>query len=80
MLTNVEKRDIISVVTASAVARRIPRSAVTFSIMLEEVEIFSFSFLDNEGGDIMDYLTWQDLVSIAMLVFSVISCFYNKKR
>ena len=55
MLTNVEKRDIISMVTALAVTQRIPRSAVTFSIKFEEVEIFSFSFLDNEGGDTYVY-------------------------
>ena len=61
-----------------AVAQRVLRSAVTFSIMFEEVEIF-FSFLNIEGGDIMDYITWQDLLAIAMLIFAIISCFNKKK-
>ena len=41
---------------------------------------FSFSFLDNEGGDIMDYLTWNDAIQIALLVFAILSCFSNKKK
>ena len=28
----------------------------------------------------MDVVTWSDLLQIALLVFAIISCFYNKKR
>jgi hypothetical protein len=32
-----------------------------------------------EGGDTMQYITWNDLIQIALLIFAIISCFYNKK-
>ncbi len=28
----------------------------------------------------MAYVTWSDLLEIALIVFTIISCFYNKKR
>ena len=28
----------------------------------------------------MDYITWSDLLQIALLVFAIISCFYNNKK
>jgi hypothetical protein len=28
----------------------------------------------------MDYITWNDLIQIALLVFAIISCFYNKSK
>ena len=34
----------------------------------------------NEGGDAMEYITWHDLIEIALLVFAIISCFYNKNK
>jgi hypothetical protein len=33
-----------------------------------------------KGGDAMAYVTWGDLLQIALIVFTIISCFYNKKR
>ena len=27
----------------------------------------------------MDYITWDDLIKIAMLVIAIIACFKNKK-
>lgn len=33
-----------------------------------------------EGGGAMDYITWSDLIQIALLVFTIISCFYNKNK
>ena len=33
-----------------------------------------------EGGDAMDYITWSDLVQIALLVFTIISCFFDKSK
>ena len=32
------------------------------------------------GGGVMGYVTWSDLVTVAILVFTVISCFYSKKK
>ena len=46
--------------------------------LLRESIIFSPS--SEEGGDVMDYVTWQDLLQIALLIITVISCFRNKKR
>jgi hypothetical protein len=43
-------------------------------------EVSIFAFLGNEGGDMMYYVTWQDLVQIALLVFAIISCLFNRKR
>ena len=41
----------------------------------------SFTFpISNGGGDVMDYITWSDLIQLALLVFTIISCFYSKKR
>ena len=28
----------------------------------------------------MEYITWHDLIEIALLVFTIISCFYNKNN
>jgi len=28
----------------------------------------------------MDFVTWSDLIQIALLVFAIISCFYNNKK
>ena len=34
-----------------------------------------------EGGGIMEeYITWDDLIKIAMLIIAIITCFKNKKR
>ncbi len=40
----------------------------------------SFCLPRKEGGDNVDFVTWNDLIQIALLVFTVLSCFYNKKR
>ena len=61
-------------------AQRIPRSAVAFSILFEEVEIIFLPSLKIRGGDIVDYVTWSDVIQIALLVFAIISCFSNKKK
>ena len=42
--------------------------------------LFLPSLNDFKGGDIMEYITWNDVIQIALLVFAIISCFYNKKR
>ena len=40
-----------------------------------------FAFLRTEGGGIMgEYITWDDLIKIAMLIIAIIACFKNKKR
>ncbi len=52
-------------------------AAVAFS---HSEEATFFAFLRKEGGGIMDYITWDDLIKIAMLVIAIIACFYNKKR
>ena len=40
-----------------------------------------FAFLRTEGGGSMgEYITWDDLIKIAMLVIAIITCFKNKKR
>lgn len=40
----------------------------------------SFCLPHKEGGDTMDFITWNDLIQVALLVLAIISCFYNKKR
>ena len=54
--------------------------SVYFLVFFKEVEISFLPSLDNKGGGIMDYVTWHDMIELAMLVFTIISCFYNKKR
>ena len=44
----------------------------------EEVNIFLPS--SKGGGDRMDFVTWSDLLEIALLVFAIISCFRNNKK
>ena len=41
--------------------------------------LFSF-LLIWEGGGTMSYITWNDLVQIALLIVAILSCFYSKKR
>ena len=82
MLTNVKKRDIISVVMALAVTQRIPRSAVTFSIMFEEVEIFLFpSSMSREV--IPMYMTWEmffQFCTVIIAMVGLIVSIFNKKK
>ena len=40
----------------------------------------SFCLPRTEGGDSVDFITWQDLLQVALLVFAILSVFYNKKR
>ena len=40
----------------------------------------SFCLSRTEGGDSVDFITWQDLIQIGLLVFAILSVFYNKKR
>lgn len=43
--------------------------------------VIFFAFLRTEGGGIMgEYITWDDLIKIAMLVIAIIACFRNKKK
>ncbi len=43
--------------------------------------VIFFAFLRKEGGGIMgEYITWDDLIKIAMLIIAIITCFRNKKR
>ena len=61
-------------------ARRILSSVCGhFLDFFEEVEIFFVPSSNTEGGDILDYITWNDAIQIALLVFAIISCFYKKK-
>ena len=75
MLTNNLKRDIIALAQA---LRGYHYGGGCFLEIFEEEYLLPSS--DNEGGDIMDYLTWQDAIQIALLVIAIISCFYNKNE
>ena len=39
---------------------------------------------DTKGGECMEYITWDDLFMIAMLIVAILSCYFNymnnKKR
>lgn len=40
-----------------------------------------FAFLRTEGGGSMgEYITWDDLIKIAMLVIAIIACFRNNNK
>ena len=64
------------IITAKALRDTISVAVASFH---SEGVIF-FAFLRKEGGGIMDYITWDDLIKIAMLVIAIIACFKNKKR
>ena len=32
------------------------------------------------GGGVMGYVTWNDLITVAMLIVAVITCFNSKKK
>lgn len=51
--------------------------AVAFSVSRKRE---SFCLPRIEGGDSVDFITWNDLLQIALLVFTILSVFYNKKR
>ena len=51
--------------------------AVAFSVPRKRE---SFCLPRTEGGDSVDFITWNDLLQIALLVFAILSVFYNKKR
>ena len=50
--------------------------AVAFSVPRKRI----FCLPRTEGGDSMDFITWHDLIQLALLVFAILSVFYNKKR
>ena len=43
-------------------------------------EVFLPSSVYSEGGDTMGYITLHDLLQIALLITSILSCYYSKKR
>ena len=55
--------------------------AVASFTFLEEVKYLCLPSSNMEGGGIMDYITWRDLIDIATLIIAVISLLKsNKKR
>ena len=55
------------------------RLAVAVASFYSEGVIFLPSS-DKEGGGIMEYVTWYDLIKIAMLVIAIIACFRNNNK
>ena len=51
-----------------------------FLEFFKEVESIFLPSLDTKGGDSVEFITWQDLIQIGLLVFAILSVFYNKKR
>ena len=48
------------------------------SLIKEEVEYLLPS--SAEGGDIMEYITWRDLIDIAALIIAIMSLLKNNKK
>ena len=46
--------------------------------------LFPSLVADTKGGECMEYITWDDLFMIAMLIVAILSCYFNymnnKKR
>jgi hypothetical protein len=68
---------ICDIITVGRNARRELSLIAAVASLKRECIFFAFPL---RGGDIMDYLTWDDAILIAMLVFAIIACFQNKKK
>ena len=64
-------------ISAKALRDTISVAVASFSI---GGSVIFFAFLRTEGGGIMEYITWDDLIKIAMLIIAIIACFRNNNK
>lgn len=52
-------------------------AAVASSYQMRKCDLLAFL---TRGGGTMGFITWNDAIQIALLIFAIIACFRNKKR